>query len=202
MMDPVSLTTDRLVLSAFTPDDAEAVHRACQDPDIPRWTPVPSPYSVEDARTGVGTTVPEGWANDTEYTFAVRLRDGGFVGSMGLVRVQGLRRPQRLAELGYWTAPGARGRGYTTEAARAVVRWALEDLGAERLEWYAEAGNHASRAVARAVGFRMEGTIRSLILHNGTRRDAWTASLLPSDAGLPQTTAYLPYGEPGGAGTV
>lgn len=193
-MEPVTLHTERLVLRPFAPGDAEAVHAACQDPDIPRWTPVKSPYTMEDARAYVDGTAPDCWAQDTAYQFAVCLRDGGaLAGMMCLVRLQGLRTAQRQAELGYWATKELRGRGYTVEAAREVARWAFADLGAERLEWCAEAGNHASRAVARSVGFRMEGTARALIVHNGTRRDAWYAALLPSDLGLAQDTPYLPY---------
>ncbi|MDI5965961.1 GNAT family N-acetyltransferase [Streptantibioticus silvisoli] len=195
-MDPVTLHTERLVLRPFTPHDAEAVRAACQDPEISRWTPVPSPYTAEDARAWVGTVVPGGWAGDTEYNFAVCLRDGGtLVGAMGLLRLASLRGPRRQAEFGYWTVREHRRRGHTAEAGREICRWAFEDLGVERLEWVADAGNHASRAVARRIGFVMEGTMRSHIVHRGTRRDAWLGSLLPSDLGLPQRTAYLPYEE-------
>jgi RimJ/RimL family protein N-acetyltransferase len=193
-MEPVTLTTERLVLRPFTPADAEAVRRACQDPEIPRWTPVPSPYTMEHAREFVGETSPRGWAQDTQYNFCLATRDGGhLVGAMGLVRLAALRAPQHQAELGYWTAREHRRHGYTAEAAREVCRWAFADLGVERLEWVADAGNHGSQAVARKVGFRMEGTLRSHIVHNGTRRDAWIGSLLPSDWSLPQATPYLPY---------
>ncbi|MCK7623880.1 GNAT family N-acetyltransferase [Streptomyces sp. RS10V-4] len=205
-MEPVTLTTGRLLLRPFGPADAPAVHSACQDPAIPRWTPVPSPYGREDAERYVGTTAPEGWRDDTLYTFAVVTRDGGtLVGAMSLVRLAQLRTPERQAELGYWTAREQRGKGYTSEAARAVVRWAFRDLGVERLEWHAEAGNDASWAVARAAGFHREGTLRAKLVRGGIRRDIWIGSLLPSDlppdtapdgsASLPapEPTPYLPY---------
>ncbi|MEV7471575.1 GNAT family N-acetyltransferase [Streptomyces kronopolitis] len=211
-MKPVTLTTERLVLRPFEPSDAPAVHAACQEPDIPRWTSVPSPYGVEDAERFVGTVVPEGWRDDTTYNFAVVSRaDGSLVGAMGLVRLARLRTPERQAELGYWTAREHRGRGYTVEAARAVLRWAFRDLGVERLEWHAEAGNEGSRAVARRLGFHMEGTLRAQLVREGIRRDVWIGSLLPSDPpggpgaagvagasgvagdGRPDATPYLPY---------
>lgn len=192
-MEPVTLATERLVLRPFEPSDAPAVHAACQEPDIPRWTGVPSPYGIEDAEHFVGTAVPEGWRDDTTYHFAVVSRaDGSLVGAMGLVRLARLHTPERQAELGYWTAKEHRGRGCTVEAARAVVRWGFDDLGVERMEWHAEAGNEGSRAVARKLGFRMEGTLRAKKVHGGTRRDVWIGSLLPSD--LPGET-----GEPGSA---
>ncbi|TJZ39946.1 GNAT family N-acetyltransferase [Streptomyces piniterrae] len=205
-MEPVTLTTERLVLRPFEPGDAAAVYAACQEPDIPRWTSLPSPYGLRDAELFVGTAAPEGWRGDTAYAFAViSTADGSLIGSMGLIRLDRLHTPEREAELGYWTAKEHRGRGYTVEAARAVVRWAFHDLGVERLEWVAEAGNHGSRAVALKVGFRMEGTQRAKLIRQGTRRDVWTGALLPSDlpepAGStdstdtprPGTTPYLPY---------
>ncbi|MDX6327994.1 MAG: hypothetical protein QOI83_377 [Streptomycetaceae bacterium] len=192
-MEPTTLTTGRLVLRPFGPADTEALYAACQDQEIPRWTSVPSPYTREHAAAFVAQTCPDGWRDDRLYNFAVTAKDNGrLVGSMGLVRLELLRAPERQAELGYWTVKEARGRGYTAEAASAVARWAFGELGVERLEWVAEAGNAGSRAVALKTGFRMEGTLRAKLVSNGTRRDMWAGSLLPSDLGLPSGTAYLP----------
>ena len=49
-MDPVTLRTARLELRTPTNENAAAIAEACQDPEIPRWTVVPSPYSLEDAQ--------------------------------------------------------------------------------------------------------------------------------------------------------
>ncbi|HEY5833196.1 GNAT family N-acetyltransferase [Streptomyces sp.] len=195
-MEPITLTTDRLLLRPLGPADEDAVYAACQDPEIPRWTPVPSPYTREHAADFIGRIAREGWRDGSFYNFGVFTRDGGaLVGAMGLVRLAGaLPAPNHQAELGYWTAKEQRGKGYTAEAGRAVCSWAFTALGAERIEWYAEAGNEGSRAVALKIGFLMEGTVRSKIIHEGTRRDAWVGSLLPSDWGRESATPYLPYG--------
>lgn len=195
-MEPVTLTTERLVLRPFVPEDEAAVFGACQDPDIQRWTSVPSPYTRQDAARFIREVAPEGWRTDTHYSFGVFTRDNGaggeLVGCTGLVGNTEHRRALGIAELGYWTAKAQRRRGFTTEAGLAVARWAFTDLGVGRLEWMAEVGNQSSRAVAHALGFTMEGVQRSRLLHNGTRRDAWTAALLPSDLGLPSAQPYLP----------
>ncbi len=73
-MEPTTLTTDRLVLRPFRPADEEEVHAAAQDPDIQRWTQVPSPYERTHAHAFVNEIVPTGWREDTAYPFAVRLR--------------------------------------------------------------------------------------------------------------------------------
>ncbi|MFH9425929.1 GNAT family N-acetyltransferase [Streptomyces sp. NPDC017529] len=192
-MEPVTLTTERLVLRPFVPADAPAVHAACQDPDIPRWTPVPSPYDFSHAQDFVARTCPEGWRTDTAYNFAVTAKaDGTLVGAMGLVHLA-LHTAERQAEIGYWTAEERRGRGYTVEAVREVARWAFTCLRVERLEWLAQAGNTGSRAVALKAGFRMEGTLRAKIAHRATRRDAWIGALLPADLGLASEAPHLPF---------
>lgn len=192
LMEPTTLATERLLLRPLGPQDADAVHAACQDPGIQRWIPVPQPYGRGDAEEFVSGVSPAGWREDTMYNFGVFTASGVLVGSMGLVRLALLRGAERQAELGYWTVREQRGKGYTVEAARAVAGWAFGVLGAERLEWVAEVGNVGSRAVALRLGFVMEGTQRARIVHRGVRRDAWVAALLPSDWERPMQTPYLP----------
>ncbi|MGW1186689.1 GNAT family N-acetyltransferase [Streptomyces sp. NPDC002559] len=188
-MDPITLTTDRLSLRPFTGEDVDGIHAACQDPDIRRWTVVPSPYSRSDAELFAEKLCPDGWRDDSMYNFAVVLRTGGaLVGALGITR-RGL---PGLYEVGFWSVAGHRGRGYTTEAVLSAAHWAFTELGCDRLEWRAEVGNAASRAVALRAGFRMEGEQRSGLFNKGVRRDAWVGALLPSDLGLPGTHPYLP----------
>ncbi|WP_137989033.1 GNAT family N-acetyltransferase [Streptomyces vilmorinianum] len=190
-MEPTTLSTERLTLATFTPGDADEVHAICQDPEIQRWTAVPSPYGPQDAAFFLNRVVPDGWRDDTEYSFAVRLREGG-----PILAAVALHHPRSGAwEIGFWTAKEHRGRGYMTEAALALARWAFTEIGCTRLEWRAEVGNEGSRAVAQKAGFTMEGVLRAGLPNNGTLRDTWVASLLPSDLGLPSPLPYLPSPE-------
>ncbi|MEE1843110.1 GNAT family N-acetyltransferase [Streptomyces sp. JV190] len=188
-MEPITLTSDRLLLRPFTGGDADAVHAACQDPDIQRWTVVPSPYGRADAELFAGRLSPDGWHDDSMYNFAVVLRgSGALTGALGINR----RDLPGTYEVGFWTAEEHRGHGYTTEAVLSAARWTFTALGGDRLEWRAEVGNVPSRAVALKAGFRMEGEQRSGLLNKGVRRDIWIGALLPSDLGLPGMHAYLP----------
>ncbi|MFD7467716.1 GNAT family N-acetyltransferase [Streptomyces tendae] len=186
-MEPVTLTTDRLVLRTVGPQDTDAVYAAAQDPDIQRWTTIPSPYLPEHARGFTEQMVPEGWANDSMFTFGLFLPAGDLVGMLGVTMIS-----LGVGEIGFWGTKEHRGRGYVTEAAVAVSRWAFTERALDRVEWRAEVGNTASRAVAQRAGYTMEGTLRSAINNKGVRRDSWIGSLLPSDLSLPSTSPYLP----------
>ncbi|MEV6398341.1 GNAT family N-acetyltransferase [Streptomyces sp. NPDC051907] len=188
-MEPITLTTRRLLLRSFTTDDTEAVLQACQDPDIQRWTTVPSPYERAHAAEFTERMVPDGWRNGTMCTFAVLPREGGTL--MASVAVT-LRTLSGTWEIGFWTGKEHRGRGVMAETVGAVAHWAFARLGATRLEWRAEVGNTGSRAVAEKTGFTIEGELRAALLNKDTLRDAWVGSLLPSDLGLPSPYAYLP----------
>lgn len=192
-MEPVELSTGGLLLRAWCADDVDAIYRACQDPQIPRWTPIPSPYTRADAEAAV-TSCARGWADDTSAIFGVfDATTGELLGAEYLIRLD-LKR--RTGEIGYWTAPWARGRGVATEASRAVARWAFDVLGLARLAWQAEVGNHGSRAVAARLGVRIEGVQRRA-LSSGDRpadalADGWLGSLLPGElreAGAPISLA-------------
>ncbi|MET8543311.1 GNAT family N-acetyltransferase [Kitasatospora sp. NPDC004799] len=176
---PVTLTTERLVLRAPRESDIDAVFTACQDPEIQRWTVVPSPYRREDAEYFVRDLAAAGWHSGANRIWCVFERESGaLVGSQGLV----LRaHDPGCAEIGWWAVKEFRGRGYTTEAARAVSRYGLRELGLRRLEWQAYVGNEGSRAVAEKAGYRFEGTLRSYAEQRGVFHDAWVASLLPAD---------------------
>jgi RimJ/RimL family protein N-acetyltransferase len=186
-MDPVTLTTERLLLRTVSSQDTDAVYEAAQDPDIQRWTTIPSPYLREHAEGFVGQMAPDGWADASMFTFGVFLGSGELVGMLGLT----MRSPG-VAEVGFWTVKEHRGNGYITEATLGASRWAFSHLSVDRVEWRAEVGNAGSRAVAERAGFTIEGVLRSAISNKGVRRDCWVGSLLPSDLELPSTAPYLP----------
>lgn len=136
-------------LAPFTPADTDAVYAACQDPDIQRWTVVPSPYERQHAEDFLGRIVPDGWRTGYDLDFAVLPRAGG-----PLVGAIGVRGHSGVWEIGFWTAKEHRGNGYATEAVVALARWTFTTTGCTRLVWRAEVGNTGSRAVAEKVASR------------------------------------------------
>lgn len=181
----VSLATARLVLREFRETDIDAITEACQDEEIRRYTQVPTPYLRVHAEKFVRDQCPARRAAGTDAVFGVFTADADdetFVGVVGLHNIARLDDPAGGgAGIGYWTAPQARRRGYTTEAVTEVCRWGLEDLGLVLIRWDAIVGNDGSLEVARRAGFVLEGTRRKHMVHRGVRKDMWVGSLLPED---------------------
>ncbi|MFL6182676.1 MAG: GNAT family N-acetyltransferase [Actinomycetes bacterium] len=175
-VDPIELKDDDLLLRPWQEGDVDAVFRACQDQDIQRWTcHVPSPYTRQDAQEFVGGS-PAQWADGTPSCAIVDAVSGELLGSMGVADVTS----DGDAEIGYWVAASARGRGVATRATRLIAAWLFE-CGSPRITWRARVGNLISRRVAESAGFVVEGTARQGMACRGERVDVWVASLLPAD---------------------
>ena len=176
------LRDDVIALRRPEERDLDAIVAACQDPEIPRYTRVPSPYTREHAETFLENN-RKVWtdADDTtELPFVITEQaTDRFLGAIGLKRF-----PARgAAEVGYWLAADARGRGHISRAVRLVSRWALVDLGFARLELFTEPDNAPSQRVAERCGFTREGVLRSYLKLKDRRSDVVMFSLLPEDLG-------------------
>lgn len=150
-----ALETARLSLNRFTEGDAPAMYAAwAADPAVTRflrWQPHRD--AAETAQ------LLRAWVRDYEakpgwYNWAIRLRaDGALIGAIGAV----------LSEEGDWLEPGYAlsrahwGRGYMTEALRAVVDYLFAGEGQTVLRCCHAVENPASGRVMRKVGFRPVG---------------------------------------------
>jgi RimJ/RimL family protein N-acetyltransferase len=130
-------------------EDADALTAACQDPEIPRWTSVPSPYTRAHAIEWIGR-------DDPRVRSYLGFEGDRLVGSFSLLEVD---LDAGTGEVGYWVAKEARGRGVATRAVERLKAIALE-LGITRLELLAHKDNAGSCGVARRCGFEDTGELR------------------------------------------
>jgi aminoglycoside 6'-N-acetyltransferase len=154
-LDPgfTSLVTERLRLRRSLPEDARAISAYRRDPEVQRYQgwdrtdPMAIRQEIERMlRRAPGE--PGGWVQ-----FSVEeLATGRLVGDVGLSLAEG---EPGVVKVGYTIAPAFQGRGYATEAVRALVGYAFATLGAEVVRMYADADNVASIRVAEKVGMRL-----------------------------------------------
>jgi len=161
------LRTARLVLRPFRSADAERVRSLIDDPEIARNTlTIPHPYPAGLAEQWISTHAPD-WSSGRKGVWAVCLADGELVGACGLH----FEPAHKRAELGYWIARGHWGRGIATEAVRALVEHAFDDLALERVYAHHFTWNPASGRVLEKAGLRREGLLRAYVQKDGRAED-------------------------------
>jgi len=157
-MDLPTLRDGDLVLRSPRAGDAAAIAAACQDPEIARWTNVPSPYSRADAERYIASSAADAEAGRAACLLAILSPSGGLLGSFSVME---LDRAPGYGEVGYWVAAAARGRGVATRCTRMLVDWARRELRLTRIEILPHHENDASRRVAEKAGFHDTGELRA-----------------------------------------
>jgi RimJ/RimL family protein N-acetyltransferase len=174
------LTDGAVTLRAHSEDDVAASLEQSLDPLSIRWTRVPVPYALDDAKRFVRVAMPGGWASDQEWAFAVEA-EGRYCGTVSL-RNQGEGR----AEVAYGAHPSARGRGIVERALRLLLEWGFAERDLETVVWWAEKGNWASRKTAWRLGFSFDGTLRHWLPEREGLVDGWVGVLTRDDERAPQ----------------
>ena len=153
-MDHV-LRTERLVLRPVTGDDHPALLAHWTQPDVRRFLFDGAPLSSAE----VAETIEESDGDFAAHGYGIWLIElGSWPGpgpspGHGLVGTAGLRPLEESGlEIFYSLAPAAWGHGYATEAARAVVEFALDSLDLPEVLAEVDEGNAASVAVVKRLG--------------------------------------------------
>ena len=167
-----------VALRPWRATDLAALVEACQDPEIPRWTAVPSGYREPDAREYLARAEIDRRSGRELGLAVVDSGDGTLLGSCGLARFDW---QDRKVEVGYWVAAAARRRGAGARATSLLARWAIYSLGMERVELLANPLNEASQRLAERAGFTREGLLRRYRRRKGEREDLIMFSLLAED---------------------
>jgi RimJ/RimL family protein N-acetyltransferase len=172
----IGLTDGTVMLRRWREGDIPQLVEACKDPEIPRWTAVPYPYTVADARSWVrGDPLPgEPPGDRLSCAVAASDDDARLLAAIGMQRIF----HGRTGEIGYWTAPWARGRGVMTNAVRLLARWTFAEFDLRRIEIVVAVGNPGSDRVAEKAGFTREGLLRKYRENKGVWRDHYMWSLL------------------------
>lgn len=175
---PYPLTTERLVLRRFSTNDLDAYFAYQQLPETAR-------YLYGEARSyarcmgRIAKYVEDPFAAPGDWaTFAVeRAGIPGLVGELALKwndagKPEGAPgKPERVGEIGWTLAPEVQGHGFATEAARAVMDLAFEQLDFIRVEARLDARNTASAAICQRLGMEFEGVLRDNMYLKGE----WTS---------------------------
>ena len=143
------LETERLVITEFTMDMAQAVHENSLDGDNRRFVPDEVFETVEDAREVIAFLSAQYGKAEGPLAYPVLMKDGGEnIGYVQLVPIGG-----GAWEIGYHIAKRHTGNGYATEAVRAFLPAAADAVGTEEVQGICLSENIASKHVLLRCGF-------------------------------------------------
>ena len=138
------IETERLILRPLKPEDAEQVFVWCSDPEVNRFMPYPLYTDVEKVREWISSI------KESSNEFGFEMKETGMLigsGSISPLKVEG------AYELGYNLRSDCWGRGYATEASKAMIAWAHDELGVHDFTATHANANTASGNVIRKSGF-------------------------------------------------
>jgi RimJ/RimL family protein N-acetyltransferase len=187
---PDLIETERLVIRSPMPGDGLAVNEALLETwdSLHHWMPWARerPTVAETEERARQSRINFVSRADLPMFMFLRERPTVAVGGTGLHRIDWA---VPRFEIGYWVRRSLEGKGYVSEAVRALTRLAFGTLGAQRVEIHCGHRNLRSQRVAERCGFVLEGRLRNQRRETtGELRDTLVYALLPSD---PATATIL-----------
>ncbi|MGW1374051.1 GNAT family N-acetyltransferase [Streptomyces sp. NPDC002446] len=171
------IRTARLDLRPVTHDDFPAVHAYQQRPEVCRylyWGPLDEAGSRASVATKAARTTLRESGDVLQLAVVVR-ETGTLVGDVTFVWKS---REHRQGGIGYVFNPDHSGRGYATEASRALLKLGFEELGLHRIQAELDGRNTASARLLERLGMRREGHLRENEFLDGTWTDEVVYAML------------------------
>ncbi len=160
---PQRIETERLVLAIPMPATfqlAEEFFAVVEHSRAKPWRAMSWLKSVEDAfLVYLINVVQKNWEAKTMFSYLIRDKEINQI--VGQIDLKDINEKNFSAELGFWLAPTAVGKGYMTEAIRAVEKAGFE-AGLNRIQLRNDTENARSVAVAKRCGYHLDGVLRQV----------------------------------------
>lgn len=171
--------TERLLIRTARSDDAEAMYRRRNDPEVARYQDWQIPYPMSKVEQNLAEVAAmDGPEPDDWWMATVELTATGEV--IGELAVQ-LTEEGRTAEVGYTFAREHWGNGYAVESVEALVDWLFSDPKMTRLEGLLHPDNPASAMLLERTGFLFEGHTRLSFWLGDEASDDWIYGMTRED---------------------
>ena len=145
------IETERLTITEFTPDMAQAVHENSLDEDNRRFVPDEVFETVDEAAETIEFLMSQYDGSDGPFVYPVLIKDGANIGY-----VQAIPLDDGFWEIGFHVGEKYTKNGYATEAVKAFLPVIMNKLGMEKIKGICLSENIASRKVMEKCGFVLE----------------------------------------------
>lgn len=170
-----TLRTSRLLLRPFGEGDAEAIFALQSNSSVLRYWDSPPWSERAQAERFISTCRQTEEEGSGARVAIAQAADRVFIGWCSLSK---WNPSYRSARLGYCLDCAAWGKGFATEAAGALLKWAFDTLDLNRVQAETDTRNIASSRVLEKLGFVREGTLREDCIVDGEVSDSWVYGLL------------------------
>lgn len=145
------IETERLTITEFTPDMAQAVHENSLDEDNRRFVPDEVFETIDEAAETIEFLMSQYGGSDGPFVYPVLIKDGANIGY-----VQAIPLDDGFWEIGFHVGEKYTKNGYATEAVKAFLPVIMNKLGIEKIKGICLSENIASRKVMEKCGFVLE----------------------------------------------
>lgn len=148
------LETDRLILRTWKPADVDLMAAIDQDPKVCQYLPAIGNQAATEA--GIQRMIKH-YEEHGFGLYAVELKENGeFIGFLGLSVPSFEAHFTPAVEIGWRLASKHWGKGYATEAAKAVLCYGFLTLNLNEIVSFTVANNTASRRVMEKIGLQYD----------------------------------------------
>jgi len=157
---PEQLITERMFLRIPRPGDSKFVWPAVSEAqnELSPWMPWAYPKAEENGVEEFCRRAAANFVLREQFHYNMYLQ--GTETCIGVCGVARLKWSVPMMEIGYWLRTPYCGKGYMTEAVRAVERVCFDTFKAARVEIRCDERNQRSRGVAERAGYTLEGVLR------------------------------------------
>ena len=152
------ITTERLHLRKFSPNDCKAVHEYASDPDFSKFE-MWGPNTEKDTLSFIEHAISKSQESPQyDFEFAVCLNDSGHL--IGGCSLRLAAQESVVASIGYAINPKYQNTGYATELGQTLLNYGFGHLNLSVIWASCDTRNHASYKVMEKLGMTRVGVIR------------------------------------------
>lgn len=170
-----NLETERLLLRRIDVNDAEEIFALRSNPETMKYIPRPLALTKEDALEHIAM-IEDKIVNNTGINWGITLKGNPKI--IGIIGHYKIETENHRSEIGYMSFPESNGKGYMTEAIKAVLTYGFDQLNLHSVEAIIDPANSASERVLQKNGFVKEAHILENEFWDGKFLDTVIYSLL------------------------
>lgn len=177
------IDTGRLILRSFRKEDAESMFRNwLSDEEVQSMYGEPTYTTLDQVKELIDRYIAQTKEGKAFRWEVIEKTSGECIGQASYFLVD---KNNHFGEIEYCIGRAFQGKGYATEATRAVIDYGFEKIGFHKVQICCRPSNRSSFRVIEKCGFVHEGTLRDYFFRNGGYEDRMFFSILKSEYNKP-----------------